>query len=335
MPTPSLCLQRCSYWLSSDFISRRSTTEEACDQPFLSGNIHRRLHFHPTKVLAGCLSLQLIVCTWWYLYWQVGGKGEIGRESLCEGHLLWTCSISSVGFHLLKNQMEPFALPLFGKQLKGDFCLSVASFSHVLSSKSNHDYMQTTSDNWRLSPWGLIPTASLCHPRAWGCSVGSRFLLLTSLVSGLMWQQFYMRLQNKQLSYDPCTSFLYSSSSNWGSSSVLPGAAQIQNKRWSLPAKPTFSSEEMIAGCVLWVKGQRSHLHMSWQGQSSCETEHWVFSTTWLPQTLTFKPPLPRDLPSFGIRQSVFCSLRDDGSFLALFLSAERQIFLDPCLCPC
>lgn len=99
--------------------------------------------------------------------------------------------------------------------------------------------MQTTTDNWRISPWSPSLTASLCHRRAWGCNVGSRFLLPTSLVSGLMRQQFYMCLQKRQLHCDS-TSFLCSSSSNRGSSPVLPDAAQLWNNRWPLPARTCF-----------------------------------------------------------------------------------------------
>lgn len=109
MPPPSLCLLCCSYWLSPDFINKQRTTEKAWDQPILSGKIHRRLHFTPTGVLAGCLSLLLLVCTWWYLCWQVGHKGwDLEGIFLWFTGLLWTCSISSIGFHLLKNQMELF-----------------------------------------------------------------------------------------------------------------------------------------------------------------------------------------------------------------------------------
>lgn len=56
--------------------------------------------------------------------------------------------------------------------------------------------------------------------------------------------------------------------------------------------EPTFSSQGMIAGCVLQVKGQHSCVRLSWQGQSSCETESGGFSNTWVPKTPKFKPPM-------------------------------------------
>jgi len=103
---------------------------------------------------------------------------------------------------------------------------------------SSHDYMQTTADNWRINRQGSSLTASLCHPRAGGCSC--RQQIPVASVSGLMWQQFYTCLPKRQLSFDPSTSFLCFSSCSWGSSPVLPGAAQVWNKRWSLPARTYF-----------------------------------------------------------------------------------------------
>lgn len=53
-----------------------------------------------------------------------------------------------------------------------------------------------------------------------------------------------------------------------------------------------LSSQKMIAGCTLQLNWQCSHLSMSWPGRSSCETERWVFSTTWFPQNPKFKTPV-------------------------------------------
>lgn len=98
----------------------------------------------------------------------------------------------------------------------------------------------------------------------------------------------------------------------------------------------------MAAGCALRGNGQHSCLHMSWQGQSSCETErrpqyHMAASSP--------KVQLPL-WPTWLWTQTVSCSLRDDRSLLALLSCpppAERQIFSScwpkkfwmPVMCPC
>lgn len=76
-----------------------------------------------TLLVAGWFSLLFLFCTWWYLYCQAGGKGETWGESFGEGRLLWTCSLSSVGFPCWKKKSNGVVCStFFWKATERAFC---------------------------------------------------------------------------------------------------------------------------------------------------------------------------------------------------------------------
>lgn len=158
--------------LSCDFMSKGSITKEAIAVSyFCLDNTRRRLHFHPLWLLAGCLFLLFLVCTWWYLYWQGRGKDE-KEETGCwglegifrrEAHP-WNWDINSIGFHLLKNIVVCFTT--FMKAIKRCFFFcGIISCIFLAIYERSWLWASHTADNCRIKSWTPNITTCFQHSR--------------------------------------------------------------------------------------------------------------------------------------------------------------------------
>lgn len=122
--------------------------------------MYSRLHFHLTQLLAGCLSLLLLICTWWYLCWQVGVKVRCGGNPSVKGSCYEPAPSAQLGSTCWKIKWSCL-LYLFLECNWKELFLFLRHRFLVFCHPWTIMTMQTITDNWRISPWRPSLTASL------------------------------------------------------------------------------------------------------------------------------------------------------------------------------